>query len=362
MILERINNWFTHFQKYFFKYKDGFFELSFLDNTPKILVESIQKMPFVSHDDVVQVLSTNNTFMEGVMHYQELEEGLWVVYSEMKYKANVRYKVIYDEFIPCDYYLLNFHVNINEVLNYSIRVQDAVFPSKSWIISKREPHKNSLDIFNFKNSFSNDISIYFNREWVEKNLNNDQLFIESRLNEFFNQDLTHIFWPETSGIYDFLIQDIKASVHNKGNKGVANLLKLKMEAIGLLSTFIEKYKTEEIHKNHIEIPNNDRLRILKIEKYICEHLESKFEGIDALADKFSLSPTKLKSDFKLMFGRSIFQYFQEKQMLLAKEILATDDIRVKELAYKFGYENAGKFSQAYKKHFNILPSQQKKSS
>ena len=362
MLLKRINNWFQNAQKYFFKYKDGFFEVSFLDNSPEALVESIQKMPFVSHDVQAQILSTNNTFMEGVMHYQELEEGLWVVYSEMRYKANVRYKVIYDEYIPCDYYLLNFHIHINEVLHYSTKIQDAVFPSKSWIISKREYNKNSLDVFNFKNSFASDISIYFNKTWVEKNLKNSHLFVESRINEFFNQDLTHVFWPENSTTYDDLTQDIKATVVAKGNKGVANLLRLKMEAIDLLSTFINKYKNENIHENHYELPNSDRLRVLKIEKLLCENLEKKFEGIDALADKFKISPTKLKSDFKLMHGKSIFQYFQEKQMLLAKQILEIEDIRIKELAYKFGYENAGKFSQAYKKHFNVLPSEQLKSS
>jgi AraC-like DNA-binding protein len=62
-----------------------------------------------------------------------------------------------------------------------------------------------------------------------------------------------------------------------------------------------------------------------------------------------------------MFGKAIFQYFQEKQMLLARELLKTEDVRVKELAQKFGYENAGKFSQAYKKHFAMLPSEQLKS-
>lgn len=118
MLIKRINNWFLHAKKYFFAYKDGFFELSFLDNSPQSLVGSIMRMPFVVHNEAEQTLTTNNTFAEGKWHYQELEEGFWVMYSEMKYKANVRFKVIYDEFIPCDYYLFNFHINTNEVLHY----------------------------------------------------------------------------------------------------------------------------------------------------------------------------------------------------------------------------------------------------
>jgi AraC-like DNA-binding protein len=357
---KRINNWFQHAKKYFFTYKEGFFELSFLDNSPSAMIESIMKMPFVSHDAQSKILVTKNTFLEAEMHYQELEEGLWVLFSEARYKANVRYKVIYDEFIPCNYFLLSFSINTNEVLDYATKIQNAVFPSKSWIITKREPHKNSLDIFNFKNSNSIDVCIYFDKSWVEKNLVYDDSFIQSRLNEFFKQDMNYIYLPEISTEYDRMIQDIKTTILTKGSRGVSNLLRLKMEAIGLISTFIEKYKTEKIHDNHIEIPNSDRLRLLKIEKYLCEHLEKKFEGIDALAESFNISPTKLKNDFKLMYGKSVFQYFQEKQMLLAKQMMETDDVRIKELAYKFGYENAGKFSLAYKKYFQILPSEQLK--
>jgi AraC-like DNA-binding protein len=361
MLIKRINNWFQHAKKYFFTYKDGFFELSYLDNSPKAMIESFMKMPFVTHDTLGQILRTNNAFAEGILHYQELEDGLWVIYSEMTYKANVRFKTVYDEYNPCDYYNLNYHISFKGVAN-SKTSSDIVSPTNTWAIYKHKPHKNAVDYFNFKHANATDISIYFNEAWAKKNLVTDQLFIQSKLNDFLNLDSSYIIWPEISTVYDPLIKDIQATIHNKGIRGVANLLRLKIEAIGLLGTFIEKYKNENIHEKHYEIPNSDRLRMLRIERFLCENLERKFEGIDALADKFSVSPTKLKNDFKLMYGKSIFQYFQEKQMLLAKEIMENEDVRIKELAYKFGYENAGKFSQAYKKHFNKLPSQQLKTS
>jgi AraC-like DNA-binding protein len=360
MLLKRINNWFQHAKKYFFTYKDGFFELSYLDNSPKAMVESFIKMPFVTHDAREQILRTTNAFAEGILHYQELEEGLWVIYSEMTYKANVRFKTVYDAYIPCDYYNLNYHINVNEVSSYSTKGNDVVFPTNTWAIYKHKPHKNAIDYFNFKNAFATDISIYFNKAWAKKNLVNDQQFIQSKLNDFLNLDSSYVVWPEISTVYDPLIQDMQATVHVKGSSGVANLLKLKMEAIGLLSTFIEKYKHENIHENHYEIQNSDRLRLLKIERFLCDNLEKKFEGIDALAVMFNISPTKVKNDFKLMYGKTIFQYFQEKQMILAKSIMENGDVRIKELANKFGYENAGKFSLAYKKYFNVLPSEQMK--
>jgi hypothetical protein len=41
MIKKRINNWFTHFQKYFFKYKQGFYEVSQIANSPEATIEII---------------------------------------------------------------------------------------------------------------------------------------------------------------------------------------------------------------------------------------------------------------------------------------------------------------------------------
>jgi AraC-like DNA-binding protein len=107
----------------------------------------------------------------------------------------------------------------------------------------------------------------------------------------------------------------------------------------------------------LEIPANDRLRMLKLEKYLGENLEKKFKGIDFLAEKFNVSPTKLKKDFKQVYGRPIYLYYQQLQMKLANQLLKKEDLRIKELAVRMGYESAGKFSRAFKKHNLVLPSQ-----
>jgi AraC-like DNA-binding protein len=106
----------------------------------------------------------------------------------------------------------------------------------------------------------------------------------------------------------------------------------------------------------LKLKEKDRLRIMAIENYLCENLEGKFEGIEFLSEKFKISPTKLKKDFKLHYGKSLFSYYQYQQMLLANKLLKKEDIRIKELAIRMGYENAGKFSQAFKKHNSVLPS------
>jgi AraC-like DNA-binding protein len=82
-----------------------------------------------------------------------------------------------------------------------------------------------------------------------------------------------------------------------------------------------------------------------------------FPGIDKIAKEIGLSPTKLKSDFKIVYKQSLFQYYRDKQLVFAQELLIGNKGKIKDIAAVFGYENAGKFSTAFKKRFGLLPSE-----
>ncbi|MNR55027.1 Regulatory protein PchR [compost metagenome] len=79
-------------------------------------------------------------------------------------------------------------------------------------------------------------------------------------------------------------------------------------------------------------------------------------GIDKIAFEVNTSPTKLKANFKTVFGFSMLQYHKEKNMLLAKQLLQNSEIEVQIIAIITGFESASKFSAAFKKRFNELPS------
>ena len=117
-----------------------------------------------------------------------------------------------------------------------------------------------------------------------------------------------------------------------------------------------KYNAEEIGENFFEIPDNDRKKIFKAQRLLAENICSPFIGIENLAKQVGISPTKLKSDFKLMFGETIFQYFRQKQMEQALRLLENSGKPIKDIANQMGYENAAKFSAAFKEHMGTLPS------
>ena len=354
MLFKRLDNWFQHAKQYFFTYKNGFFQLSYLANSPKAMIHSFGKMPFTKFDPEKQILQIDNVFVKGRLDYRELEEGLWLYNAKMEYKANVSFSLIYDRYIPADYYFLSYNIIENEFEKFGTRVNDIEFSNRSWSLFKP---KTSVVDSHFKHTVASYITFYFNESWLRKNLYNNELFKKNKLSEFFDSDLNYIMWPDTTPQLPESFSALKKLCIESDSIAMTDILKLKMLTSEFFTAFIEKYNAEHVIEQHVEIPNNDRMRILKIEKYLSDNLLQKFEGIDELARRFNISPTKLKNDFKLIFGIPIFQFYQKKQMLLASELMKTDDLRIKELASKLGYENAGKFSQAFKKHFDVLPSE-----
>ena len=61
--------------------------------------------------------------------------------------------------------------------------------------------------------------------------------------------------------------------------------------------------------------------------------------------------------FKKVYGNSMLQYYQEKQMILAFSLLKNKGNSVKDIAQTLGYSNASNFTIAFKKVHNILPSE-----
>ena len=59
----------------------------------------------------------------------------------------------------------------------------------------------------------------------------------------------------------------------------------------------------------------------------------------------------------MIYGVGLFEYYQEKRMHYAKESLQKGGVKIKDVVAALGYENASKFTAAFKKQFDTLPSE-----
>lgn len=103
------------------------------------------------------------------------------------------------------------------------------------------------------------------------------------------------------------------------------------------------------------IKHDDIYTVLKIEQILTESFSEKPKSIDQLSKKAMMSSTKLKKLFKSVFGLPIYEYYQQKRMQRAGELLSNGSNSVKQVAEKVGYSNLSNFTMAFKKHMKQDP-------
>ena len=129
-----------------------------------------------------------------------------------------------------------------------------------------------------------------------------------------------------------------------------------------VTLLIERFFTrlsEKMKKRHgvPDIPKEEMQRLMKVENLLVRDLSEKPPTIDELAKLATMSATRLKNGFKKMYGSGIYAYYQSMRLQKAKELLISGKYSIKETAAATGFNNAANFAIAFKKQFNILPSQ-----
>jgi AraC-like DNA-binding protein len=101
-------------------------------------------------------------------------------------------------------------------------------------------------------------------------------------------------------------------------------------------------------------------KIMEVEAIIMEHLQSNLPALPVIAQRVALSESTLKRYFKSTFGRSVYEYYLEKKMILAKHIMLDNTLTVNEIAEMMGYEKVSNFIDIFKKHHGHSPGSIKK--
>lgn len=113
-------------------------------------------------------------------------------------------------------------------------------------------------------------------------------------------------------------------------------------------------KSKTVHSLSYE--NGDIHRMMQVEKDLLEDITRTPPTVEELARKYSIGTSRLKRQFKQVYGRPVYEYYQKYRMAKAKEMLLSGDYAVKEVGYKLGYQNLSNFANAFKKEYGVLPS------
>jgi AraC-like DNA-binding protein len=316
------------------------------------MIEGLKKMPVTKHNPLEQAIYSNNPFTKGVLRYREIEEGLWLIVTDIEFKANVHTQAIYDN-EECEYYFLSYSLYQTEVSIQSTLINKMVLPSQSWSLYRPGYE---IDAYHYKGTSGLFFNFTFSKTWADKNLSFKTLPEENQIKKFLNSDVGFVCWADIVKGANELSKEIWQNLETE-NDGHFNTITLKIQTLKIITDFFKNIQQLSFIEDYSPINETDRKNITKAEKIIKNHLSSTFPGIDYIAQTVSLSPTKLKSCFKAVYGVTLSQYHSEKKMILAKELVVNSSMPIKNIAHAVGYESPGKFSTAFKKQFGVLPSE-----
>jgi len=94
--------------------------------------------------------------------------------------------------------------------------------------------------------------------------------------------------------------------------------------------------------------------IAQIQFWMSNNLNSTDSLID-IAEQFNISSRSLTRRFKAATGISATQHWQQLRIEAAKDLLASSNLSIQEVAYHVGYQDHGHLTRLFKKSLNLTP-------
>ena len=203
-----------------------------------------------------------------------------------------------------------------------------------------------------KGTHVNCIMIQFDHNWMAK-----YLHMES-----YDPILQHYLALKTTALdMDHLDADYRQAmedVQQMNSDHPAHITMIHNRIMHMLERFfVTLYEKRNQLKYQLKATNDDIIQVRKIERMVTNSFSEPFPSIEELAKAASMSSSKLKKLFKDIYGKPIYQYYQQNRMNKAKAMLLSHQHSVKSVGLSVGYANLSNFSLAFKKEFDMLPSE-----
>ncbi|MEY3921489.1 MAG: hypothetical protein RL634_1250 [Bacteroidota bacterium] len=100
--------------------------------------------------------------------------------------------------------------------------------------------------------------------------------------------------------------------------------------------------------------HEEREKIINAREILLQHIGDPIT-IKELSRKVAINECYLKKGFKVMFGTTIFDFYQDQRMEHARYLLYEKGLTVSEVSALLGYSSISHFSTAFKKHTGLKP-------
>ncbi len=139
----------------------------------------------------------------------------------------------------------------------------------------------------------------------------------------------------------------------RATEGQVRQLYLEAKGLELIARIFERLE-QQAGEIVAAIPNGDVARLHHVRDTIVARMTDP-PSLEALARQVGLSQTRLKTEFRALFGVPVFAYLRDYRLSEAYRLLIEGELNVTQVAMKVGYANPSKFAAAFRKQFGLAP-------
>ena len=99
--------------------------------------------------------------------------------------------------------------------------------------------------------------------------------------------------------------------------------------------------------------------IVEIEQYIIDHVEERISR-ENISKHVNFSVDYISKLFKKETGTSLSEFIMEKKMERARKLIEEREDSIGDIAVRLGYNSFSYFSEVFRKHIGVLPSEYKR--
>jgi AraC-like DNA-binding protein len=256
--------------------------------------------------------------------------------------------------VSSDRPILKFHFTLEGGYSYESRIVDetSIHIPENYCNMFYLPIMEGKDIF--LNEKSKIFEIYVAHDYLQHLLRSELKKPFLKLHSAISNLKPFMLWEKSRPISQLLISKVN-EILQCPYTGQVRQRYLESKLTALLIDFLLGKHTSKVLESNIKIPDADYLTLVKVESHIRKNLKKPL-NIMNLAELAGFNATKLKRDFKKVYGTTVYKYITGLRMEEAKKRIVEDHISVAQAAYEVGYSNPQHFTAAFKRTMGYLPS------
>jgi AraC-like DNA-binding protein len=306
-------------------------------------------MDLISKRESEEIYRLNEPVGEGIMKHSHIAKGIELVYSELEsYSPN--YQAEKKEVDGLEImYIVDGHGEfelVNRQFASGEKGDIMIFNCKTGV-KKAMLGKSGMNCISII-LFTDDTISFLNDFLGTKEFSNANFFNEIRKSD------CAVTFPCGELLEKLFLETIRLpAAYSKYT--------VKLAVIHAIILLIQKFREKEGADARAKTDTTDAYfsgstgrKVQNVRRIINSNLEKEI-SIEELASKVNLNRTTLQKVFKEMYGLTVNEYRTKARLQLAKNMLASTNLSITEIAGRCGYTNASKFSEVFKKNEGVLP-------